>query len=187
MQLLRCNSGIHQFQTQEIKICKWWFWFHLQGDWCWGCRGHDTVWLTGCHGFSPYSKGNFSNATLESINSKPKKSSKICKWWFWFHLQGDWCWGCRGPTTPCGLLAAIDSAPTPDATSPMQLLLCNFSDATSPLQLLQCNFSNATSPMQLLQCNPGGWFFISEVCHDCKGRIQMIDRLSVKNVLCKND
>ncbi len=51
----------------------------------------------------------------------------------------------------------------------------------------KCNFSNATSPMQLLQFNSGGRFFISEVCHDCKGRFQMIDRLSVKNVLCKND
>ena len=43
----------------------------------------------------------FSNATLESINSEPKKSSKICKFRrrsSGFRLQGDWCWGCMGHT-----------------------------------------------------------------------------------------
>ncbi len=51
--------------------------------------------------------------------------------------------------TPCGWLAAMNSAPTPNATSPMQLLQCNFSHASFPMQLLQCNFSNAASPMQI--------------------------------------
>ncbi len=52
-----------------------------------------------------------------------------------------------GAMTLCGWLAAMDSTPTPNATSPMQLT----SDATSLMQLLRCNFSDATSPMQLLR------------------------------------
>ncbi len=108
MQLLQCNSGINQFETQEMKQhLQGWeetcFQSHLQGGWCWGCRGHDTMWPAGCHGFNPYFECNFSNATLESINSKPKKWSNISKFrrmsWFWFHFQIDWCWGCRGHDT----------------------------------------------------------------------------------------
>ncbi len=81
MHFLQLNSGINQFQTQVLKkFCKFgrndWFWFYLQGDWFWGCSCFNTVWLAGCHEFNPYFECHFSIATMKSINSKPKKSTR---------------------------------------------------------------------------------------------------------------
>ncbi len=99
-----------------------WFQFLLLRMYRW----HDTAWLAGCHGFSPYSKCNFSNATLQSINSKPTKSSKICKLGGWTDSVSI----CKeidvedvGAKRPCGRPAAMDSARNPNAFSLMQL--CN--------------------------------------------------------------
>ncbi len=40
-----------------------------------------------------------------------------------------------GAMTLCGKMAAVDSVPTPNVTSPMQLLWCNFSCGTSLMQI----------------------------------------------------
>ncbi len=70
MQLLNCNSGIHQFQTHEVKQ-------DLQGS----------------------GKGADSDSICKAIDAKDE-----------------------GTTVPCGLLAAMDSAPTLNGTSLMQPL-----------------------------------------------------------------
>ncbi len=126
----------------------------------------------GCHGFSPYSISNFSDATspiqllrcnfsdatslMQLLNqsilnprNQPRSASSgggadsdsICK-----EIEAE---DVRA-MTPSGRLTVMDSALTPNAPSPIQLLQCNFSDATSLMQLIQYNFSDATSLMQLL-------------------------------------
>ncbi len=44
-----------------------------------------------------------------------------------------------GIMTLCGWLAAVDSAPFPNALSQLQLLHCNLSFVTFSMKLLQCN------------------------------------------------
>ncbi len=59
--------------------------FQFRGHWCWGYRGHDTVWLAGCNGFSPCSKSNFSDETQELLQSKYWNSiefKKVSTWFF---------------------------------------------------------------------------------------------------------
>ncbi len=70
----------------------------------------------------PATTSNFSENTQEPIKSKSKISNKIFnilnrRRWFWFHYE-DIDAEDAGSITPCGWMAAMESVPTPKATSP---------------------------------------------------------------------